>query len=132
MTRQRIRALVIEDDSTVSRGIALILKSHGHDSDIATSGGDGLARARAKRYDIIVLDLTLPDMDGHRVLQSLRSAKIHTPVLILSGSSARDDKIKGLGVGADDYVTKPFDKDELMARIRAIVRRAKGDRKSVV
>ncbi|MFQ5774928.1 MAG: division plane positioning ATPase MipZ [Kiloniellaceae bacterium] len=118
--------MIIEDDPSVSRSIELILKSQGHVCDIAESGSAGLECARDKKHDIIILDLTLPDMDGHKVLNGLRAARVHTPVLILSGRDDRDSKVKGLGIGADDYVTKPFDKDELIARIQAIVRRAKG------
>ena len=77
-------------------------------------------------YDIIVLDLMLPDIDGLEVLRRLRDARVGTPVLILSGLSQSEKKVKGLGSGADDYLTKPFDKDELLARIQAIVRRSKG------
>ena len=121
-----MHTLIIEDDATFSRSIELILKSRGYTCDLADSGTGGLELARNGGHDIILLDLSLPDMDGHKVLQSLRAAHIRTPILILSGSDDRHDKVKGLGIGADDYVTKPFDKEELLARIRAIVRRATG------
>lgn len=121
-----MHVLIIEDDRSVRKSIELILKSEGYTCDAAESGDSGLEAAREKTYDIIILDLTLPDVSGHLVLGALRSAKINTPVLVLSGRSARDEKIKTLGIGADDYVTKPFDKDELLARAQAIVRRAKG------
>lgn len=119
-----MRALIIEDDPSVSRSIELILKARGSTCTTAESGAAGLEAARDADHDIILLDLSLPDMDGHAVLQKLRAAHVRTPVLILSGSNDRQDKVKGLGIGADDYVTKPFDKDELLARIRAIIRRA--------
>lgn len=121
-----MRTLIIEDDLSVRDSIALILKSQGHDCDIAETGAQGLDLAKQSEFDIVLLDLSLPDMNGHEVLRQLRAAHIRTPVLILSGSSDRQDKVKGLVTGADDYVTKPFDKDELLARIRAIVRRATG------
>lgn len=126
-SRPRLRVLVIEDEPSVRGTIELILRSQGHTCEAVDSGTTGLEAARKCKHDIIVLDLTLPDMDGYQVLRGMRSAKVATPVLILSGRDDRSDKIKGLGIGADDYVTKPFDKDELLARIHAIVRRAKGE-----
>jgi two-component system cell cycle response regulator CtrA len=95
-------------------------------------GEDGLEIGKLYDYDIIVLDLMLPDIDGYEVLRRLRQARIKTPILILSGLSELDAKVKGLGVGADDYMTKPFHKRELIARIQAIVRRSKGHSDSVV
>ncbi|MFZ2140157.1 MAG: response regulator transcription factor, partial [Xanthobacteraceae bacterium] len=83
-------------------------------------------------YDIILLDLNLPDMSGYKVLRSLRVSKVKTPILILSGLGGIEDKVRGLGFGADDYMTKPFHKDELVARIHAIVRRSKGLAESVI
>ncbi|MEX0759819.1 MAG: response regulator transcription factor, partial [Tistlia sp.] len=83
-------------------------------------------------YDIIILDLMLPDIDGYEVLRRLRQARVKTPILILSGLSGLDDKLKGLGFGADDYLTKPFDKRELTARLQAVVRRSKGHSDSVI
>ena len=121
-----MRALIIEDDPSVSRSIELILEARGHSCAIAESATAGLELARDEDHDIILLDLSLPDLDGHTVLQKLHAAHVRTPVLILSGSDDREDKVRGLGIGADDYVTKPFDKDELLARIRAIIRRATG------
>jgi chromosome partitioning protein len=121
-----MRVLLIEDDPSVSRSIQLILGQQGHPCETAEFGDAGVEMARDGSYDIILLDLSLPDVDGHAVLDQLRSAKVRTPVLILSGSDARDDKLKGLTSGADDYVTKPFDKEELLARMRAIIRRATG------
>jgi len=121
-----MHALVVEDDPSVSQSIALILDSQGYSCVRADSGETALEIARKDRFDIILLDLSLPDMDGHKVLRALRASKVVTPVLILSGSDRKEDKIKGLGIGADDYVTKPFDKGELIARMQAIVRRARG------
>jgi two-component system cell cycle response regulator CtrA len=95
-------------------------------------GEDGLEIGKLYDYDIIILDLMLPDMDGYEVLRRFRAGRIKTPILILSGLTELDAKIKGLGFGADDYLTKPFDKRELVARIHAIVRRAKGHSQSVI
>jgi two-component system cell cycle response regulator CtrA len=127
-----MRVLLVEDDSATAKSIELMLKSEGYICDTTDLGEDGLEIGKLYDYDIIVLDLMLPDMDGYEVLRRLRSAKIETPVLILSGMSELDAKIKGLGFGADDYLTKPFDKRELIARIQAIVRRSKGHSDSVI
>ncbi len=127
-----MRVLLIEDDKTISQNIALILKKEGMVTDTSHLGEDGLEVAKLYDYDIIILDLLLPDMDGYDVLRHLRTNHIDTPVLILSGLTAPDKKVKGLGCGADDYLTKPFDRNELVARVNAIVRRAKGHADSVV
>ncbi len=100
-----------------------------HTTDL---GEEGIELAKLNAYDIIFLDLNLPDMSGYEVLQSLRTAKVNTPILILSGLVATANKVKGLGFGADDYVTKPFHKDELLARVRAVVRRSQGPAEAVV
>ena len=121
-----MRVLLVEDDSSTAKSIELMLASEGFVCDTTDLGEDGLEIGRLYDYDIILLDLMLPDIDGYEVLRRLRAARIVTPVLILSGLSQTDDKVKGLGFGADDYLTKPFDKGELVARIQAIVRRAKG------
>jgi two-component system cell cycle response regulator CtrA len=89
-------------------------------------GEDGIEIGKLYEYDLAILDLMLPDMDGLDVLRQLRNAKVETPVLILSGLSEPSKKVQGLGIGADDYLTKPFNREELMARIQAIVRRSKG------
>ena len=127
-----MRVLLVEDDSSTAKSIELMLKSEGYVVDTTDLGEDGLDLGKIYDYDIIVLDLMLPDMDGYDVLKNLRAAKIQTPILILSGLSALDDKIKGLGFGADDYLTKPFDKRELIARIQAIVRRSQGHAQSKI
>ena len=132
-----MRVLLVEDDSATAKSIELMLKSEGYVCDCTDLGEDGLEIGKLYDYDIIILDLMLPDIDGYEVLRRLRASNVETPVLILSGMAELDAKIKGLGYGADDYLTKPFDKRELVARIQAIVRRAKGhsdsiDRKSVV
>jgi two-component system cell cycle response regulator CtrA len=110
----------------------MMLRSEGYVCDTTDLGEDGLEIGKLYDYDIILLDLLLPDMDGYEVLRRLRAAQVKTPILILSGLAELDAKIKGLGFGADDYLTKPFDKRELIARIQAIVRRSKGHSDSVI
>ena len=127
-----MRVLLVEDDSATSQSIEMMLRSEGYICDTTDMGEDGLEIGKLYDYDIIVLDLMLPDIDGYEVLRRLRAARVKTPILILSGLSGLDDKIKGLGFGADDYLTKPFDRRELVARIQAIVRRAKGHSDSII
>ncbi len=127
-----MRVLLVEDDTTTSKSIELMLTSAGMVLDTTDLGEDGLEIGQLYDYDIIILDLMLPDMDGYEVLKGLRAAKVETPVLILSGLSESENKVKGLGTGADDYLTKPFNKDELIARIHAIVRRSKGHAESII
>lgn len=127
-----MRVLLVEDDSATAKSIELMLKSEGFVVDCTDLGEDGLEIGKLYDYDIMLLDLMLPDIDGYEVLRRLRAARINTPVLILSGLADSDKKIKGLGFGADDYLTKPFDKGELIARIHAIVRRSKGHSESVI
>lgn len=127
-----MRVLLVEDDSATARSIELMLKSEGFVIDTTDMGEDGLEIGKLYDYDIIVLDLLLPDMDGYEVLRRLRASKVETPILILSGLGEMESKIKGLGYGADDYLVKPFDKRELLARIQAIVRRSKGHAESKI
>ncbi len=127
-----MRVLLVEDDQATAKSIELMLKQEGFVCDVSDMGEDGLEIGKLYDYDIILLDLMLPDMDGYEVLRRFRQARIKTPVLILSGLADLDAKIKGLGFGADDYLTKPFDKRELIARIHAIVRRAKGHSQSTI
>jgi two-component system cell cycle response regulator CtrA len=127
-----MRVLLVEDDTTTAKSIELMLKSEGFVVDTTNLGEDGLEIGKLYDYDIVILDLMLPDMDGYEVLRRLRAARVNTPVLILSGLAEPDNKIKGLGYGADDYLTKPFDKGELVARVNAIVRRSKGHAESVI
>ena len=121
-----MRALVVEDDPVSARLIDTALKAEDIISEPAESGEDAIDLAKHYDFDIIVLDLRLPDMEGFEVVRRLRAAKVRTPVLILSGMNETDDKVRGLIGGADDYLTKPFNKAELIARIQAIVRRSKG------
>ena len=127
-----MRVLLVEDDSATAQGIEMMLRSEGYVCDTTDMGEDGLEIGKIYDYDIIILDLMLPDIDGYEVLRRLRAARVRTPILILSGLNGLDDKIKGLGVSADDYLTKPFDKRELIARIQAIVRRSKGHSDSII
>lgn len=127
-----MRVLLIEDDKTVSQNIALILKKENMVVDTSYLGEDGIEVAKLYEYDIIILDILLPDMEGYDVLKRLRAAHINTPVLILSGLNTPDKKVKGFGYGADDYLTKPFDRTELIARVNAIVRRTKGHADSII
>ncbi|MEM7719006.1 MAG: response regulator transcription factor [Pseudomonadota bacterium] len=127
-----MRVLLVEDDPTTSRSIELML-THANLNVYATDlGEEGIDLAKLYDYDLILLDLDLPDMDGHEVLRQLRLARVETPILILTGSDDTESKIKGFGFGADDYLTKPFHREELVARIHAIIRRSKGHAQSVI
>jgi two-component system, cell cycle response regulator CtrA len=127
-----MRILLIEDDSATAQSIELMLKSESFNIYTTDLGEEGVDLGKVYDYDIILLDLNLPDMSGFEVLRSLRVSKIKTPILILSGLAGIEDKVRGLGFGADDYMTKPFHKDELAARIHAIVGRSKGHAQSVI
>lgn len=127
-----MRILLVEDDPTTSKSIELML-THANLNVYATDlGEEGIDLAKLYDYDLILLDLNLPDMNGHDVLRQLRMARIETPILILSGEDDTDSKIKGFGFGADDYLTKPFHREELVARIHAIIRRSKGHSQSII
>jgi len=127
-----MRVLLVEDDSSTAKSIEMILKSEGYIIEATDLGEDAYELGKFYEYDIIILDLMLPDMHGYEVLKKLRSDKVNVPILILSGLAELDSKIKGLGFGADDYLTKPFDKQELIARIKAIVRRSQGHAQSQI
>ena len=127
-----MRVLLIEDDSATARSIELMLKSESITVYTTDLGEEAIDLGKIYDYDIILLDLNLPDMSGFEVLRKLRVSRVKSPVLILSGLATIEDKIKGLGFGADDYMTKPFHKDELLARIHAIVRRSQGHAQSVI
>ena len=127
-----MRLLLVEDDPTTSRSIELMLTHANLNVYCTDLGEDGIDLAKLYDYDLILLDLNLPDMSGHEVLRQLRLAKVETPILILSGSDDTENKIKGFGFGADDYLTKPFHREELVARIHAIIRRSKGHSHSVI
>jgi two-component system cell cycle response regulator CtrA len=127
-----MRVLLIEDDSSIAQSIELMLKSESFNVYTTDLGEEGVDLGKLYDYDIILLDLNLPDMSGFEVLRSLRVSKVKTPILILSGIAGIEDKVKALGYGADDYMTKPFHKSELIARIHAIVRRSQGHAQSIV
>ncbi|WBQ09489.1 response regulator transcription factor [Hyphomonadaceae bacterium ML37] len=127
-----MRVLLIEDDRATAQGIELMLKSEGFNVYVTDLGEEGVDLGKLFDYDIILLDLNLPDMPGFDVLKTLRRAKVDTPILILSGNADIENKVRGLGSGADDYMTKPFHKEEMIARIHAVVRRSKGHSQSII
>ncbi|HEX9647698.1 MAG TPA: response regulator transcription factor [Alphaproteobacteria bacterium] len=127
-----MRVLLVEDDPATARVTEAVLKSEGMVCEVTDLGEDAIELAKLYDFDIILLDLILPDLDGHEVVRALRDAKVTTPVLILSSLGEIDHKVRGLSAGADDYLTKPFDRAELLARIQAIVRRSKGHADSVI
>jgi len=127
-----MRILLVEDDPTTSKSIEMML-THANLNVYATDlGEEGIDLAKLYDYDLILLDLHLPDMSGHEVLRQLRMARVETPILILTGESGTESKLRGFGFGADDYMTKPFLRDELVARIHAIIRRSKGHPQSII
>jgi len=127
-----MRVLVVESDPVSARLIGAALMGEGIITEPAESGEDAIDLAKRWDFDAIILDLSLPDMEGFEVVRRIRAARILTPVLFLSGVNEIDDKVRGLTTGADDYLTKPFHKSELIARIHAIVRRSKGHSESVI
>ena len=127
-----MRVLLIEDDRMMARSIEIMLGASGFILEKAGTGEDGVDLSEVYDYDLILLDLSLPDMSGLDVLRTLRRGKDSTPILILSGSAEIDSKVKALSLGADDYMTKPFHKDELVARLRAVIRRSKGHAQSLI
>ena len=127
-----MRILLIEDDRATAQSIQLMLGSERFNLYTTDLGEEGVDLGKLYDYDIILLDLNLPDMSGFEVLRALRISKVKTPVLILSGQGGIDNKVTGFQCGADDYITKPFHNDELVARIHAVVRRSKGHAHSIV
>ena len=121
-----MRVLLVEDDLTAARGVSLMLKAIGAVIDHSEAGEEALELLRHYEYDVVLLDLVLPDIEGFEVVRRMRIARNDTPVLILSGMTRPQAKVKGLGMGADDFLTKPFDRAELLARIQAVIRRSKG------
>ena len=127
-----MRVLLIEDDPTTAKAIELMLGAEGFKIFTTDLGEEGLDLAKLYDYDIILLDLNLPDMQGSDVLRKVRRSNVSTPILMLSGIGTLNWKVRALAAGADDYVTKPFHRDELVARIHAIVRRSKGHSQSII
>ena len=127
-----MRILLVEDDPTTAKSIELMLTHANLNVYVTDLGEEGIDLAKLYDYDLILLDLNLPDMSGHEVLRQLRLSKIATPILILTGEDDTENKIKGFGFGADDYMTKPFHREELVARIHAIIRRSKGHSQSII
>ena len=127
-----MRVLLIEHDPVTSRSIALMLGHANFNVYTTDLGEEGIDLAKLYDYDLILLDLVLPDINGHDVLRQLRVARIDTPILILSGETDTENKMRGFGSGADDYLTKPFHREELIARIHAIIRRSKGHSQSII
>jgi two-component system cell cycle response regulator CtrA len=127
-----MRILLIEDDPVVAQSIELMLSTGPFEVETTSLGEEAVDIGKLDRHDLILLDLNLPDMSGYDVLRVLRVAKVQTPILILSGLATIENKVKGLGFGADDYLTKPFHKDELVARIQAIMRRSARDAEPVL
>lgn len=118
------RILVIDDDASIARALALFFRHEGMEVASRPTGGEGAAEALANPYDLVLLDLDLPDIDGFAVLERLRSAGDTTPVIIVSGHDEEYNKLVGLGSGADDYVTKPFSMPLLLSKVRALIRRS--------
>jgi two-component system, cell cycle response regulator CtrA len=127
-----MRVLLIEDDGATAQSIELILKFGGFNVYTTDLGEEGIDLSKVYDHDIILLDINLPDISGFEVLRSMRRSRVETPILVLSGLAGVEDKVKSLGLGADDYMTKPFHKDELVARIHSIVRRSRGHAQSVI
>lgn len=126
------RILLVEDDAALARGIAAVLRAKGHALDVVDDGEGALAAAADEPYALILLDLGLPDIDGIDVLRRIRRAGNRTPVLVLTARDAVGDRVAGLDNGADDYVLKPFDPDEMEARVRALLRRSTGEASATV
>ncbi|MEZ5751648.1 MAG: response regulator transcription factor [Paracoccaceae bacterium] len=127
-----MRVLLVEDDPTTSRSIELMLTHANFNVYCTDLGEEAVELGKLYDYDLILLDLNLPDMAGMDVLRQIRMARVNTPILILTGEDSTDQKLKGFGGGADDYLTKPFHRDELVARIHAIIRRSQGHSQSVI
>jgi two-component system cell cycle response regulator CtrA len=127
-----MRVLLIEDDRAAARSVELMLTAEKFNVEITGSGEDGLDLAQAYGFDLILLDLSLQDMSGLEVLRTLRRAKVRTPVIILTGSSDVAVKVSAFSGGADDYLVKPFHRDELIARARAVIRRSSGHAESTI
>ncbi len=127
-----MRVLLVEDDPTTSRSIELMLTHSNFNVYCTDLGEEAVELGKLYDYDLILLDLNLPDIAGLEVLRQIRLARVNTPILILTGEDSTDIKLKGFGQGADDYMTKPFHRDELVARIHAIIRRSQGHAQAII
>ena len=127
-----MRVLVVEDEPRLAEGLRRGLVAEGFAVDVVHDGVDGLWMAREENYDVILLDIMLPGMNGYKVCQALREDKIWTPILMLTAKDGTWDEIEALDTGADDYVTKPFSLDEIVARIKAILRRTMNDEQDAI
>lgn len=127
-----MRLLLIEDDHMMSSSLKAMFEAEKIICDITALGEDGLEIGKMYDYDLIILDLNLPDINGYEVTRRLRSGQIHTPVLVISGMDGVEDKLKAFGIGIDDYVTKPFSKPELLARVQAVIRRSRGHSDAII
>lgn len=123
-----MRILIVEDNLTLAGGLERIMKQNGYAVDVVHDGSSAEAVVATESFDVVILDLNLPELDGLTVLRGIRNRKIDTAVLILTARDAPADRVKGLDLGADDYLTKPFDIGELEARVRALIRRKSGSR----
>lgn len=120
-----MKVLIVEDEKLIANSIKRGLEQEGYNVQVSYNGGEGLEIALYEQFDVIILDLMLPEINGFTICKNLRQKNIHTPILILSAKSEIEDKVKGLEFGADDYLTKPFNFEELLARLKALVRRPK-------
>src|SRR3954447_7512887 len=127
-----MRVLVVEDELKMARALRRGLEQEGHAVDLAADGDEGLSLATEHEYDVVVLDVLLPGRDGFSVCAELRARRRWAPVLMLTARDAVQDRIRGLDVGADDYVVKPFSFAEVLARLRALVRRGPAERPPVL
>lgn len=127
MNRVKERILIIEDEENIARVLQLELEFEGYETGIAHTGPDGLIQYREQKWDLVLLDLMLPGLNGLDVLRRIRATEVRTPVILLTAKNEVEDKVAGLDLGANDYVTKPFEIEELLARIRSALRFSAGE-----